>query len=142
MEQILHKIGVDTELLNREPLHTREQTLEILGISPKTLWKFEKKNLIKGTTFKAKKYYSTTSILDCIKIDVFRLGWIFTHTMQYGNIAVMFGDHVQGFIQILLIGHTRGKDHWNFRLGHGFQQNQIGKVAAGDFQVIWSKQLQ
>ena len=55
MEQILHKIGVDTELLNREPLHTREQTLEILGISPKTLRKFEKKNLIKGTTFKAKK---------------------------------------------------------------------------------------
>ena len=69
MEQILNKIGVDTELLNKEPLHTREQTLEILGISPKTLWKFERENLIQGTKFKAKKYYSTTSILDCIKIQ-------------------------------------------------------------------------
>jgi len=69
MQEILNKIGVNTELLHKEPLHTREQTLEILGISPKTLWKYEREKLIKGTRFKAKKYYSTTSILDCIKIQ-------------------------------------------------------------------------
>ena len=38
MHEILSKIGVNTELLQSEPLHTREQTLEILGVSPKTLW--------------------------------------------------------------------------------------------------------
>ena len=69
MQEILNKIGVNTELLHREPLHTREQTLEILGVSPKTLWKYEREKLIKGTRFKAKKYYSTTSILECIKIQ-------------------------------------------------------------------------
>jgi len=69
MEDILNKIGVNTELLNKEPLHTREQTLKILGISSKTLWKFERENLIQGTRFKSKKYYSTTSIIKCIKIQ-------------------------------------------------------------------------
>jgi len=68
MQEILNKIGVNTELLHREPLHTREQTLEILGVSPKTLWKYERQNLIKGTTFKGKRYYSKDAIIDCVKI--------------------------------------------------------------------------
>jgi len=67
MEQILTKIGIDTELLNQEQIHTREQTLEIMGISPKTLWKYENQNLIKGTRFKAKKYYTSYDIIECVK---------------------------------------------------------------------------
>ena len=47
MQELLQKIGVDTELLNKEQLHTRETTLSILGISPKTLWNFQKENLIR-----------------------------------------------------------------------------------------------
>jgi len=67
MEQILTKIGIDTDLLNQEQIHTREQTLEIMGISPKTLWKYENQNLIKGTRFKAKKYYTSNDIIECVK---------------------------------------------------------------------------
>jgi len=68
MQELLQKIGVDTELLNKEQLHTRETTLSILGISPKTLWNFQKGNFIKGTTFKGRRYYSKDAILDCIKM--------------------------------------------------------------------------
>lgn len=68
MQEIMNKIGINTELLQSEPLHTREQTLVILGISPKTLWNYQKSNLIEGTTFKGKRYYSKDAIIDCIKI--------------------------------------------------------------------------
>ena len=68
MQELLQKIGVDMDLLNKETIHTRKQTLEILGISPKTLWNFQKGNLIKGTTFKGRRYYSKDAILDCIKM--------------------------------------------------------------------------
>ena len=68
MQEIMNKIGINTELLQSEPLHTREQTLEILGVSPKTLWNYQKSNLIEGTTFKGKRYYSKDAIIDCIKI--------------------------------------------------------------------------
>jgi DNA-binding transcriptional MerR regulator len=67
MEQLLTKIGIDTDLLNQEQIHTREQTLEIMGISPKTLWKYENQNLIKGTRFKAKKYYTSNDIIEFVK---------------------------------------------------------------------------
>lgn len=67
MEQILNKIGVSTELLQKEELHTREQTLEILGVSDKTLKKYENENLLISARFRRKKYYTTTDILNCIK---------------------------------------------------------------------------
>ena len=67
MQELLNKIGVDVELLNKEKIHTRKQTLEILGVSPKTLWNYQRENLIKGTTFKGKRYYSKNAIIDCIK---------------------------------------------------------------------------
>ena len=47
MQELLNKIGVDVELLNKEKIHTRKQTLEILGVSPKTLWNYQRENLIK-----------------------------------------------------------------------------------------------
>ena len=68
MQELMNKIGINTELLQSEPLHTREQTLVILGISPKTLWNYQKSNLIEGTTFKGKRYYSKDAIIDCIKM--------------------------------------------------------------------------
>ena len=68
MQEIMNKIGINTELLQSEPLHTREQTLEILGASPKTLWNYQKSNLIEGTTFKGKRYYSKDAIINCVKI--------------------------------------------------------------------------
>ena len=68
MQELMNKIGINTELLQSEPLHTREQTLVILGVSPKTLWNYQKSNLIEGTTFKSKRYYSKDAIIDCIKM--------------------------------------------------------------------------
>ena len=68
MQELMNKIGINTELLQSEPLHTREQTLVILGVSPKTLWNYQKSNLIEGTTFKGKRYYSKDAIIDCIKM--------------------------------------------------------------------------
>lgn len=68
MQELMNKIGVNTDLLHKEVIHTREQTLEILGVSPKTLWNFQRTNLIKGTTFRGKRYYTKEAIIDCIKI--------------------------------------------------------------------------
>lgn len=68
MQELMNKIGINTELLQSEPLHTREKTLEILGVSPKTLWNYQKSNLIEGITFRGKRYYSKDAIIDCIKI--------------------------------------------------------------------------
>lgn len=67
MEQILIKIGVDTELLNQEEIHTRENALRILGVSDKTLKKYEDENILQSTRFRRKKYYTSKSIIDCIK---------------------------------------------------------------------------
>ena len=69
MQEIMNKIGINTELLQSEPLHTREQTLEILGVSPKTLWNYQKSNLIEGTTFRGRRYYPKDAIIQCIKIQ-------------------------------------------------------------------------
>jgi len=67
MQELMNKIGVNTDLLHKEVIHTREQTLEILGVSPKTLWNFQKENLIKKTTFRGRSYYSKDAIINCIK---------------------------------------------------------------------------
>ena len=67
MEQLLNKIGVDTELLNQEEIHTRENALRILGVSDKTLKKYEDENILQSSRFRRKKYYTSKSIIDCIK---------------------------------------------------------------------------
>lgn len=67
MEQLLIKIGVDTELLNQEEIHTRENALRILGVSDKTLKKYEDENILQSARFRRKKYYTSKSIIDCIK---------------------------------------------------------------------------
>lgn len=67
MEQLLIKIGVDTELLNKEEIHTRENALRILGVSDKTLKKYEDENILQSARFRRKKYYTSKSIIDCIK---------------------------------------------------------------------------
>lgn len=67
MEQLLNKIGVDIDLLNKEPIHTRENTLKILGVSDKTLKRYEDENLLRSSRFRRKKYYTPDAILDCVK---------------------------------------------------------------------------
>ena len=44
MQELINKIGINTELLQSEPLDTLEQTLVILGVSLKTLWNYQKSN--------------------------------------------------------------------------------------------------
>jgi len=70
MEQILIKIGVNTELLNREPIHNRETIMRILGISHTTLKKYENENILQSSRFKRKKYYTKEAIIDCVKSNL------------------------------------------------------------------------
>ena len=70
MEQILITIGVDTDLLNQEPIHNRETTMRILGISHTTLKKYENENILQSSRFRRKKYYTKEAILDCIKTNL------------------------------------------------------------------------
>ena len=41
--------------------------MEILGVSHKTLTKYEKSNYLISNKYKREKYYTTENILDCIK---------------------------------------------------------------------------
>ena len=68
MEQILNTIGIDTELLKSKPIHTRDGVMKILRISHITLRDYEKKNLIQASRFRRKKYYTSKSIMNCIRI--------------------------------------------------------------------------
>ena len=70
MEQILITIGVDTDLLNQEPIHNRETTMRILGISNTTLKKYENENILQSSRFRRKKYYTKEAIVDCIKSNL------------------------------------------------------------------------
>ena len=70
MEQILITIGVDTNLLNQEPIHNRETTMRILGISHTTLKKYENENILQSSRFRRKKYYTKEAIIDCIKTNL------------------------------------------------------------------------
>lgn len=70
MEQILITIGVDTDLLNQEPIHNRETTMRILGISHTTLKKYENENILQSSRFRRKKYYTKEAIVDCIKSNL------------------------------------------------------------------------
>ena len=78
MEQnILNKIGVDTDLLNKEPIHTRENCLKILGVSDKTLKKYEDEDLLRSSRFKRKKYYTPEAIIDFVrtKLNLSNTNW-------------------------------------------------------------------
>jgi DNA-binding transcriptional MerR regulator len=67
MEKILNTIGVNAKILQSEPLHTRERTMNILGVSHTTLKKYEDEKLLESSRFRRKKYYTTETILNCIK---------------------------------------------------------------------------
>lgn len=70
MEQILTTIGVDIDLLNQEPIHNRETTMRILGVSHTTLKKYEDENILQSSRFRRKKYYTTEAIKECIKTNL------------------------------------------------------------------------
>ena len=70
MEQILITIGVDTDLLNQEPIHNRETTMRILGISHTTLKKYENENILQSSRFRRKKYYTSEAIINCVKTNL------------------------------------------------------------------------
>lgn len=70
MEQILNTIGVDTDLLNQEPIHNRETTMRILGVSHTTLKKYENENILQSSRYRRKKYYTTEAIVDCVKTNL------------------------------------------------------------------------
>lgn len=67
MEEVLNTLGIDIEKLKSKNIHTRTDTLEILGVSHKTLTKYEKSNYLISNKYKREKYYTTENILDCIK---------------------------------------------------------------------------
>jgi len=70
MEQILITIGVNTDLLNKEPIHNRETTMRILGISHTTLKKYEDENILQSSRFRRKKYYTSEAIINCVKTNL------------------------------------------------------------------------
>lgn len=70
MEQILNTIGVDTDLLNQEPIHNRETTMRILGVSHTTLKKYENENILQSSRYRRKKYYTTEAIVNCVKTNL------------------------------------------------------------------------
>ena len=70
MEKILTTIGVDCDLLNANPIHNRETTMRILGISHTTLKKYEDENILQSSRFRRTKYYTKDAILDCIKTNL------------------------------------------------------------------------
>lgn len=67
MEETLQIIGINTEQLNSKPLHTRSETEEILGCTNQTLNTFKKKGWITPSRFKNRNFYTSTTILECIK---------------------------------------------------------------------------
>ena len=70
MEQILNTIGVNIDLLNTNPIHNRETTMRILGISHATLKKYEDENILQSSRFRRTKYYTKEAIVDCIKTNL------------------------------------------------------------------------
>ena len=70
MEKILNTIGVDIDLLNTNPIHNRETTMRILGISHTTLKKYEDENILQSSRFRRTKYYTKEAIVDCIKTNL------------------------------------------------------------------------
>lgn len=70
MEETLQIIGVKTQQLQSKPIHTRTETEEILGCTNQTLNSFKRKGWIKPSRFKNKNFYTSTSILECIKYQL------------------------------------------------------------------------
>lgn len=68
MEQELFKtININLTKLHEKSFHTRQDTLEILGVSPKTLKRYTNQGLIEPTRFRRQLYYPKTEIVKCIK---------------------------------------------------------------------------
>ena len=70
MEETLKTIGINTEQLNSKPIHNRIETEQLLGITNQTLNTFKRKGWLKASRFKNKNYYTTDSIIDCIKFQL------------------------------------------------------------------------
>lgn len=66
-QELLIKIGVDTDLLKQEQIHTRENALRILGVSDKTLKRYEDEKILQSSRFRRKKYYTSKAIIDCVR---------------------------------------------------------------------------
>ena len=67
MEEALQTIGINTEQLNSKPIHSRIETETILGCTNQTLNTFHRKGWIKPSRFKNKNYYTSNSIIECVK---------------------------------------------------------------------------
>ena len=67
MEEALQTIGINTEQLNSKPIHSRIETETILGCTNQTLNTFQRKGWIRPSRFKNKNYYTSDSIIECIK---------------------------------------------------------------------------
>tara|TARA_B110000858_G_scaffold165825_1_gene192680 strand:- start:279 stop:530 length:252 start_codon:yes stop_codon:yes gene_type:complete len=63
---LLNTLGVDVKSLKEKKIHTRQDCMEILGVSHSTLKRYEEKELLKSSKFRRKKYYTTESIMDCL----------------------------------------------------------------------------
>lgn len=70
MEEALQTIGINTEKLNSKPIHSRIETETILGCTNQTLNTFKRKGWIKPSRFKNKNYYTSNSIIECIKFQL------------------------------------------------------------------------
>jgi len=63
-------IGVDVKKLNSKPIHNRIETEKLLGVTNQTLNKFKKKGWIKTSKYKNRSYFTTQSIIECIKYQL------------------------------------------------------------------------
>lgn len=70
MEETLEIIGVNTKQLNSKPIHSRTETEEILGCTNQTLNTFQRKGWITPRRFKNKNYYTSSSIIECIRYQL------------------------------------------------------------------------
>ena len=67
MEDTLQSIGINTKQLNSKPIHNRIETENILGCTNQTLNTFQRKGWLQPSRFKNKTYYTSNTILECIK---------------------------------------------------------------------------
>ena len=67
MIETLNSIGIDTKQLNSKPIHSRLETLNLLQCSNPTLNKYKRKGWLQQSKFKNQIFYSSESILRCLK---------------------------------------------------------------------------
>ncbi len=71
MDKTLEAIGINTEQLNSKVIHNRVETEKLLGVTNQTLNTFKRKGWLKTSRYKNKNYYTTQSIKECIKSQLF-----------------------------------------------------------------------